>query len=574
MISESLSLSTVSQLSLYKRNISVTVDLRCRLYDPDLRSKISIVDLDTYHQAYKVENIFDKSTGLTRSVFRRDDSEEYGVITGDDVSYSADDLVIRNIKPRKVVFNSNSFREPDILELELDISDMPFPADGSLLRSITVEAKRWFKTDSGTEYNIDPDGTFFIGFVDTHSIEFGENTRVKLKCRDVSCVLADTIMRERQIDMYNLNTVEAVLDILARIPAAYGIDVVWVGDEDPPMLGKMLPVSKQKEAKKKKDPKGDKRSVLEALSDFCTLSAVMMTFKGTQLWIAPSRVLNRSDADVIPKVIYGKDLESLEFAHDMGGAKTRPISVRSFNPDTGEVIEGEFPSDKNKTPIFVPPGATEAEESKPLVFTVNNVVDKHHLTSIAKHIFEEMARQEISGSFKTKEIATSKGVEQSQFDLLSLRAGDPIGIEISPAVEGRLGSQVQYMARMHPLMVHDALSVKGYDTAAINRLVNNILSSDTFFVYRVKNIRWDWNPAVASNIEVEFVNYIDHADSAEEILSSESKKVESIDFYKFVKDNDDTNTYEQYEKLYKDVMKQLDADEISVEMANEMLKFK
>lgn len=442
-----------------------------------------------------------------------------------------------NIVPEKVRWRNNAHRVPDELDLELPLAAFPVPPDGSLVRAILVEMRRVLLDADGLPVAPPSDEPDFAGFVDRHRIRMSSSAAsiVHLPCRDMAGVAADTKCRGREIES-DLPVDEAIARFLTLFAFAVGLRVIWKGSAVPPTIGAFGPKSKKPKHASKggkhrhtggatRPPKTPNTNVLEAISEYCTLAAVTPSWVGYDLILAPASTLDRDDADQVPYLLLGANVQELELEHRLAQSMTRAVEVRSFNPDTGKLVIGRYPADptilgelaagaSNKAaptgPLEVPPGAAGVEEKGPHVQTVYGLTDPAQAGKIAENIFNELARQDLSGKAKTKEIATVQGRAKGIADLLELRAGKPLGIHIAPSVEASAGSFIQRLAAMsRSEAIAFLIEEQGYVSRVAEKVVDGILSVNRPFTYRVREIDFTWGARTASEFEISLINFIE-----------------------------------------------------------------
>lgn len=163
-------------------------------------------------------------------------------------------------------------------------------------------------------------------------------------------------------------------------------------------------------------------------------------------------------------------------------------------------------------PLEVPPGASGIDESPPTVMIVQNVTDPRRLQDIARNLFEELARQDVSLRARTRDVATVDGRAAGVADLLALNVGDPIAIEIAPSVEEQAGSFVQRLASMAPAEAVEVLIGAGYRRSVAERVVDGMLTARRPLVYRVREIEFEWSLDGATSTEIRAVNYVEVVD--------------------------------------------------------------
>lgn len=456
-------------------------------------------------------------------------------------------IVLTDLLPRRVRLRMNPHRVSDESEIELPIEALPFPADGSLIRSILVEVRRgviaaddWADALShgalaadGRPLTIpvatagdDPD---FVGFVDKHQIRFGDAaSTVVLPCRDLSSVLADHSTRGRAIETH-LPADQAIARFLSTIPAAVGFEVLWLGGSEPPVLA----ASSSKAKGPKSGPplprasRDARMSCLDAITDYCTLCAVTPRFRGYRLELGPAITLDQFSAATAPRLLFGANVDELELEHHLTRAQTRAVEVRSFSYDSGAMLVARWPDDPARFgmlppgqvnalppsgPLEVPPGASGIDESPPTVMIVQNVTDPRRLQDIARNLFEEVARQDVSLRARTRDVATVDGRASGVADLLALNVGDPIAIEIAPSVEEQAGSFVQRLASMAPAEAVEVLVGAGYRRSVAERVVDGVLTMRRPLVYRVREIEFEWSLDGGTSTEIRAVNYVEVVD--------------------------------------------------------------
>jgi hypothetical protein len=264
-------------------------------------------------------------------------------------------------------------------------------------------------------------------------------------------------------------------------------------------------------------------SMLDAIADFCTYSAVIPRFIGWRLVLAPAEDMNQNRATFAPKMVLGHNIESLEIEHHLTKASARAVVVVSNNPDTGGIASGRWPEDwfRNKElgagdthklpptgPLNLPPGVDSADESNPQVVVLHGVTSPERLTMIAKQYWEELARQDVRGSIVTRDIATIENRSVGIADLLSIRAGDPISIMISRDIEAVSGSYLQRIASQSKGEAISMLVQEGYTYDAAELIVTAIVLADAPTSYRVKSVDFQWSQKAGSRTEIEVMSWI------------------------------------------------------------------
>jgi hypothetical protein len=89
-----------------------------------------------------------------------------------------------------------------------------------------------------------------------------------------------------------------------------------------------------------------------------------------------------------------------------------------------------------KVPVIKTDGTKGDDKVAPFItFRLNNIVNKPQLVEVGQKIFEEVGRQQIEGSFSTKEMRVcevdKKGKVTNAIPAMQMRIGTPVDIDIN-----------------------------------------------------------------------------------------------------------------------------------------------
>lgn len=410
---------------------------------------------------------------------------------------SDEETVVFTVLPQSCSIERNNIVDPDTAEVILDYKDVPL--DPRIIRSClititigTVDAgsyrdgvvSRQVRDSDGmltsvVERQPDEELRFgntqsrFVGFVDEWEIELGESgDQVVLKCRDVSALLKDDRLPSGVAIDLSMPIVSGIEDLLARdddfgkplFPSARGMKVYFglpteLGDvrklvEDKgPVPGELLAVTqKVRKGKQAKSAKSGDHE--DSLWDHIVVTAQKMGLvpfvRGFVLFLAkPETIYGQIEGG--RKMVYGRNLSELKFTRKLGGVMADTIEIRSFDPDIGRTRWARYPVLNNEpsSGILNDPNSPQPVTSRPnklsptgkpteavKVFSVPRIVDLEVLQSVARQTFEQIARQEIEGSFTTEDLDSFRDpTEESNLpsaDLLELMPGDPVTILVAP----------------------------------------------------------------------------------------------------------------------------------------------
>lgn len=162
------------------------------------------------------------------------------------------------------------------------------------------------------------------------------------------------------------------------------------------------------------------------------------------------------DSDDAPKLIWGQNILEVE---EETNAKfsDKGVALTSFDPLTGTTLEAFYPHPNDKR-IRRKKVAAGKKKAKPPVFEserydffeYHGITDLDKLESIAQAAYEARSIQELGGQLRTCEMFVDT-VSKRSFDLLSLRAGDNIRVEIDPLdnetirAMGSTSQQIEYL---------------------------------------------------------------------------------------------------------------------------------
>jgi hypothetical protein len=296
-------------------------------------------------------------------------------------------------------------------------------------------------------------------------------------------------------------------------------------------------------------------SYWDAITKVCTLVGAVPTFVGTELRIRPVRsVFDQLDQGLyednpspfaggglrtaegvepfgVRKLVWGRDVRRLKTTHRLNGkAKPKVVRVIAHDPDVTDrargraVIEARWPPARtshdprsptvNAVRTSVAPSGRQAQEEM-VNIPVSGIRDPAQLTEIARALFEEVGRQELTGTLATSSLA-SFGGDNADPDLLRLKPGDAF----------ELLCDVRALASRPPL-VHSRTDLlrQSFDeaVAAVERqsglphniarvvaatLRGEIVELQTFF--RTATVKYGWDAEKGVDIDIDFQNYFVH----------------------------------------------------------------
>jgi hypothetical protein len=437
-----------------------------------------------------------------------------------------------NILAKSVRVNINDYSHADSFEAEIDYKSFPF--DPRLIRScgVTVHMENMERLYSNNDnlLRIQPktSNAIFQGFADDDSITFDDNSRtVKLEGRDFTSLFLDrtypkgTINLEQRID-------QVIQEIMSSLPENANNKITLVNKvteqtkEELPILSSFF--GEKDKTSGKKNVKKDE-SYWECIQDICSRAGLICYMELDKLIINKPRVLYEKKNTTY--FVYGKNLKSLDFKRKLGRRKNFNIVVRSLNVEDKEVLQAQIPAEATaewSNAVGVPNKEVKQEkigaDGKPITeenaqaapymaFSVPNIKNKDHLIQVGQEIYEEIGRQEIEGNLETRDMETwkfdaeKKRVNNGCFDLLKLRVGNPLSIEID-------ASDMQVLSRLGDVDERRRYLIRQcYDQVSADVIARSLSRISTPFY--TKSVEYTMSIDSGFSMKVEFINFIETA---------------------------------------------------------------
>lgn len=218
-----------------------------------------------------------------------------------------------------------------------------------------------------------------------------------------------------------------------------------------------------------------------------------------------------------PKLIWGRNIESWH-ENRVARLNERGIGITSYDPHELRVVEAFYPPigdprlQKKRTSATKKLSRAEARQSEERdYFNYPGVTDVGVLTDIAQRVWEERSRQELEGSVRTQDMWVETE-RHGFFDLLDLKAGETVRVEIEPGQKQLLKSLGSKAKRMQ------FLAERGYSEDAADLIVSNMANFedlDCRFLTKRVGIELEVTPTSGSfGIDVDYVNRIEIDGSA------------------------------------------------------------
>jgi len=293
-----------------------------------------------------------------------------------------------------------------------------------------------------------------------------------------------------------------------------------------------------------------KLSFWDLVTSYCFLVGAVPYFVGSKIFVRPARnlfdrrtnevafdpnfptpfkngkrrevgkpLVNKRERFAFRRLVFGRDIMSYSLERKLAGFKVPVVEATSYDT-SGEVrgkdrlIRVQFPPKEEKaaTTTNVGPGG-KAPATNAVRISVPGVRNKTKLLEIAKDVYEEIGRQEIGGSVETRNLASFGGDNQDP-DLLKLRPGDPIEFRVDGSGLGTFPPPIAELtneeARSREEQVKEVKARVG-DEKLARALVaaNRGETNDLQKIFRVANVRFDWDHASGLAIAFDFQNFVE-----------------------------------------------------------------
>lgn len=411
------------------------------------------------------------------------------------------------------------------------------------------------------------DNLAIVGIVDEVRVRHdGQMSRVMLEGRDLRGVLIDSPAPASLFTQLDLrkpiqNVIRQILD---KHPFASSFSLwyfpdEWGGADGDELVEPPSPYSVDGSTRvrlgangqeSKGTPKtGEEVSFWDLIVNYSFLCGVLPYFSGNKLVLRRARSY-WSQLGVIRGMVYGRDISSLEINRKFqssGGMKGRAVMVVSIDTDSNvrgggrlkevtwgpKVLDANNPDNRGKTASGKvvktresalpagqkPPQAGQITPSGTLAYTdvvripVSGIKSEAQLLEIAKAVYEEIGRGEMSGSLETANLATY-GRPDADVDLLRLRPGDAVRIQVdqrlstpevpavSPLQQDAKTAQAQRIADMKKRGIPERMAAAIAQSA--DRGVPALAP-----VFRAKHVKFNYGVTTGIKVAIDFENYVE-----------------------------------------------------------------
>lgn len=319
--------------------------------------------------------------------------------------------------PDRLRVEKNGYDEADSIDLEIDQANFPF--DPRVARAIRIEAFLGNVGGVNDPLPLTSATRIFSGYADKGDWDISENSSLSLKGRDQTALLIDTPWSGAKVEWSGTLT-EAARMVLDSSPVSrpMGVELRGVNVEPSPGGERSDAAGSEASMAVKND-----KTLWGVLNDLAGMVGLVVWVEDNTVVFAPGQTVTGSvDA---PEMIYGENLENIKISRKVGFGKAPVIQCVSYDALARTKIVAQWPQE-------LPPAQTgdgQAKSENVLQYHLNGITSVAELERAAKAIYTRRERQDISLALSTIEMRDLGG----QFDLVRLRAGDPVRIWFSEA---------------------------------------------------------------------------------------------------------------------------------------------
>lgn len=420
-------------------------------------------------------------------------------------------LYLLPIFTKRVTVHVNDYTQADTCDLEIDYKNFPF--DPRCIRACGInvfmeDQKALVKNGSPIAIKPSDANAVFLGFADEESISFDDDHRtVKMECRDFTSILIDTKHPAETLDTTTPLDM-LIQSMLSDLPAAIKIKVDNRTGSPLPTLSQFAPdfLSPQDT---KRNPKVNE-SYWDVIQDLVNRAALIAYIELDTLVITKPRVLyNKKSAK---QFIYGGNLKTLEFKRKLG--RKKGFNIRCVSLNGKGVEEAKIPLDATaqwttemgitNDEVKIPQVNSDGTEGDPktapyISFRFPNLVKKQ-LIEVGQKIYEEVSRQQLEGSFTTKEMDVVDK-DGTCFDVTDIRNGTPIEVIISQGdLEGL--NQIKSVREREKFLIS-----RCYEPAVAHALAQTL---DKFsLTFYTKSVQFTVDQESGFHMRLDFINFIE-----------------------------------------------------------------
>jgi hypothetical protein len=440
-------------------------------------------------------------------------------------------LVI-DVTPKSCTVVRNNYHEASTWQAEFDVRELPFDPD--IIASCAVRVYMWdSEGDESREWHVEK-YEMLRGLADEISYKGGDGQRISMSGRDYQAAL-DNEWDPHVMIVSGVPLDRAVQDVADKAAPKgnqnrFLVSFIATNDDGSPMKAPVIGGALRSTKKKGLWVKPGK-TVWEVIYEMVTTNGFIVYIRDSTIFIANPRTQTQASLARAPRIIYGRDLISIEAKRKLAKEKSPRIIIVYWDPRTKQKVEVSWPN--NAREITTGLGLKKNEDMR--VPAPRGCIDRDTALRYAKMRWDLLARAEAEYTFITSHMKIDVGSVQAQlgpaqdgsrlsgiqseFDLMQLQAGDAIGVGFDPFNREHLrslqvGERVEYILGM------------GYPPAIARFVANNVERLVQFSQpYYAHKMTYTFDEQNGLEIEVEAINY---AAEARELAWADSTQPDAV----------------------------------------------
>jgi len=295
---------------------------------------------------------------------------------------------------------------------------------------------------------------------------------------------------------------------------------------------------------------GEEVSFWDLITNYCFLCGVLPYFSGNKLILRRARSY-WSQLGTVRGMIYGRDVLSLEINRRFQGAnglKGRAVMVTSIDTDSTQrgnarlkevvwgptILDANNPDNRGTTKTgktvktheaALPPGQTTRPQvgqispsglvgyTDVIRIPVSGIKSEAQLLEVAKAVYEEIGRGEMSGAFETCNLATY-GRPDIEADLLKLRPGDAVRIQVDERLSTGQAPAVSPLQKDATTTAAERIremTSRGIPARMAAAIVQSAERGVPALapIFRAKHVKFDYSVTTGVKITCDFENYVE-----------------------------------------------------------------
>lgn len=460
--------------------------------------------------------------------------------------------LVEGVLPSRVVWRSNTLREPD--EATVVIDSHYLPLDPRMVRQVAVDIymggllpaqyDAGMTAGTGAALLTTPDKLRFIGWVDEGVWDVHDGT-ISLECRSLQALLTDSKIGASLLgDIELARPLHAVVhDVVQAAPMARGMTVVARTDSPGtiPVLGTVVPPHWIRVAGKTKGARmpieDGAESYWSIIERLCLAVGWVPSVQLDRVVVQPAKTLtaDRFSAPVVDvawptgvatpakvpfqrtisqtgetvrirRLAWGHNLETFRLTRPWAETRRKPIEVRAWNKELGIVATARWPI--LPEPARVAPSGQKATEEVDVI-----VVYGQHtpvtLLQLAEQLWHERAHRDVRGEFSTRDLASFGGGAPGDLyhdDLMGLEAGDAVEVGIYGA--RNQASAPEAVKALSAPELGAFLVSRGFRPDVAAQFAAAALTTPLLNVFRVVAAEHTFDAEEGYSLSVEFANYL------------------------------------------------------------------